>query len=307
MSISPVRRPDHRAFVASLNAQERADLTSKTDRHGLLALALHGGAIGALAWLILLEVPGWPLLMVIQGIAIIFLFTLLHETIHRTAFRTRWLNTLVARVCGFLIVVPAQWFRHLHFAHHRHTQDPKRDPELASSKPDSVVAYVIHVSGIPVWWSQLRTLVRNALQGCTAEYVPESARCQVQREARVSLTLYVLLTGLSLVLQSAALLYIWVVPVLLGQPFLRLYLLAEHGRCRFVANMFENTRTTFTNGLVRRLAWNMPFHTEHHTYPAVPFHRLPALHRRMQQHLQVTERGYTRFNRSYIAALPRSG
>ena len=64
-------------------------------------------------------------------------------------------------------------------------------------------------------------------------------------------------------------------PVLLGQPALRLYLLAEHGDCPRVANMFENTRTTFTTAMMRFLAWNMPYHVEHHVYPQVPFYRLP--------------------------------
>ena len=82
----------------------------------------------------------------------------------------------------------------------------------------------------------------------------------------------------SVALSSPALLWVWIVPILLGQPFLRAYLLAEHARCPHVANMLENTRTTFTTALVRLIAWNMPFHAEHHAYPAVPFHKLPRFH-----------------------------
>ena len=64
--------------------------------------------------------------------------------------------------------------------------------------------------------------------------------------------------------------------------------------------MFENTRTTFTNRLIRFIAWNMPYHTEHHVFPNVPFHSLPALHRLMGQHLHVTSNGYTEFARTYV-------
>lgn len=104
-------------------------------------------------------------------------------------------------------------------------------------------------------------------------------------------------------LASPLLIWIWLLPLLLGQPFLRLYLLAEHGRCPFVANMLENTRTTFTNRLVRFLAWNMPYHTEHHTLPTVPFHKLPALHARMRDHLAVTAPGYAAFTGEYVRGL----
>ena len=91
--------------------------------------------------------------------------------------------------------------------------------------------------------------------------------------------------------------------MLLGQPFLRLYLLAEHGRCATVANMLENTRTTLTNRAVRWIAWNMPYHTEHHVWPTVPFHRLPELHRLMRPHLAEVSPGYVPFHRELIREL----
>jgi fatty acid desaturase len=84
---------------------------------------------------------------------------------------------------------------------------------------------------------------------------------------------------------------------------LRLYLLAEHGRCPAVTDMFANTRTTFTTRLVRFLAWNMPYHAEHHAMPSVPFHRLPELHALARPHLKQTEDGYTRFAARYAASL----
>jgi fatty acid desaturase len=64
-------------------------------------------------------------------------------------------------------------------------------------------------------------------------------------------------------------------PLLVGQGFLRPYLLAEHTACAFTRDCLENTRTTLTLWLVRLFAWNMPYHAEHHAYPAVPFHARP--------------------------------
>lgn len=106
-------------------------------------------------------------------------------------------------------------------------------------------------------------------------------------------------------LWTDALFWLWLVPMVLTQPLLRLYLLAEHGRCPFVANMLENTRTTYTTRLMRWLAWNMPYHIEHHSAPNVPFHRLPDLHRHMRPHLVSTSPGYAAFTRDYVGALPR--
>jgi len=296
---------DHRAIIARLSPGERRVLTQKSDAPALLRLGVHGGLIVVLAALILMRVPYWPALIVPQGILIVFLFTLLHESIHDTAFRTPWLNRAAALTSGFLILLPPGWFRYFHFAHHRHTQDPVNDPELMSRKPETLAQYMLYLSGLPYWIGMVRLLLANAAgRGCEA-FVPEKARPKVTTEARGFLAAYGLAALASVLAASDALLHAWIVPVLIGQPFLRAYLLAEHARCPQVANMLENTRTTFTTGLVRFLAWNMPYHAEHHSYPTVPFHQLPRFHRIVAEHLRITENGYVRFHRGLVADLTR--
>ena len=115
--------------------------------------------------------------------------------------------------------------------------------------------------------------------------------------------IYATVIGVSIITGSTAILWLWLIPMLLGQPFLRLVLLAEHGHCPPVADMFENSRTTFTTALVRKLAWNMPYHAEHHALPAVPFHRLQEMHRLTATHIKTTADGYAAFNRDYAARL----
>lgn len=294
---------DHRTIIASLSPEIRDRLTEKSDRAGLVHLAVHWGLIVALGALIVAQVPFWWLLLLPQGILIVFLFTLLHEAVHLTPFRTPWLNNLAARVSGFLLFLPSDWFRYFHFAHHRYTQDPENDPELASPKPDTPMQYIVHVSGLPVYWGEIKGLFVNALDRNRASYIPPKGYPKIKTEARVMLALYALLAALSIYFHNAVLIWVWLLPALVGQPFLRLYLLAEHGRCAFVANMLENTRTTKTTWLVRKLAWNMPYHAEHHSYPGVPFHRLPEFHAIIEDQLKVVENGYVRFNARYIEGL----
>lgn len=296
---------DHRAIIASLSPEERRVITTKSDRPALSRVGVHGGLILLLAGLIAFSVPLWPLLLLPQGILIVFLFTLLHETIHDTAFETPWLNRAVASVSGFLILLPPVWFRYFHFAHHRYTHDPDNDPELTSPKPETVGRYLLYLSGTPYWTGMAKVVVINAADRNRDIYVPEKGRSKVTYEARCFLAVYAVLVALSLIARTDILVWVWIVPVLIGQPFLRAYLLAEHTRCPHVANMLENTRTTFTTGLVRFLAWNMPYHAEHHSYPTVPFHQLPRFHRIIAEHLRSTERGYVRFHRTLVADMKR--
>ncbi|WP_179379958.1 fatty acid desaturase [Jannaschia marina] len=294
---------DHTRFLASVPPEDRLRLTRRSDARGLAHLAGHLALIALPAAGIVAGVPGWPILMLPLGIALVFLFTLQHETTHLTPFRTRALSLWVGRLCGLILALPHGWFTLFHMAHHRHTQDPARDPELATPKPTTRAGYAWHLTGLPTWRAQLSTLWRNAFGAIDAPYIPARRHADLRREARLMLAIYTGLALASLAAGTAALLWLWIMPLLLGQPVLRLYLLAEHGRCPTVADMFLNTRTTLTSRAVRFLAWNMPFHAEHHAWPAVPFHQLPALHARARSHLARVSPGYAAFHRAYRAGL----
>ncbi|MGB5836142.1 MAG: fatty acid desaturase [Albidovulum sp.] len=290
---------DHKDFLASLPDAEKSALTQTSNRAGLTHLAGHAGLILFCGLLIWLRVPFWPVLLPVQGVLIVFLFTLEHECTHRTPFRSVPLNEWVGRMCGVVLLLPFGWFRYFHLAHHRFTNLPGRDPELEGPKPQNRREWIWHISGLPYWAENARLLLRLCLGRERAEYLPAPALGPIETEARIVLGLYALATAT--LFWTPVLFWVWILPALLGQPALRLYLLAEHGDCPTVANMFENTRTTFTNRIVRFLAWNMPFHTEHHVFPSVPFHKLPTLHRRMRTALRVTEDGYVAFTRAYLA------
>jgi fatty acid desaturase len=45
------------------------------------------------------------------------------------------------------------------------------------------------------------------------------------------------------------------------------------------------------------------YHAEHHLYPAVPFHQLPALHRLLRQKLAHVAPNYRAANRAVIQSL----
>jgi fatty acid desaturase len=291
-----------------LDKQTLAPLLHKSDRPGLVHFVLHLGLFAASGAAVWFARPVWWLLapaLVAHGLVLVAFFAPLHEAIHRTAFRSRWLNAAVAWWGGLLLLLPPDYFRAFHFAHHAGTQDPARDPELASPKPATWPRYLWHVSGLPYWLYQGRILVSHAFGRVPEPFANERMRRKIASEARLLLALLVLLAGGSIALATPALLWLWVLPALLGQPFLRLYLLAEHWGCPQVPDMLANTRTTLTSGPVRFLAWNMPYHVEHHAYPAVPFHALPRLHGLIGSQAKVVAPGYGAFTRQVWRSLGR--
>lgn len=238
------------------------------------------------AWMVL-AVPA-------HGVVLSALFCATHECLHRTAFRSRHVNDIVAVVAGAPLLLPSRWFRLFHAAHHRSTQDPALDPELRGRRPLTRTGIVGHALGLHYWWSMLGVLASLARGRTDGAYVPVAHAPAVVREARLLAVAYAVVAASSVALRSPLALQLWIVPALAGQPFLRAFLLAEHGGRPEVPDMTANTRTTLTNPAVRWLTWNMPFHTEHHTRPNVPFHALPGLHATMAGELQVIGRGYVR-------------
>ena len=279
-------------------------LSRRSDSRGLAQLAGHLAALGATGTLVAWAGATWWLApaMLVHGVVLIFLFSPLHESVHRTAFENRALNDAVAWVCGAVMLLPPVYFRAFHFAHHRHTQDPAHDPELAMLRPDDLGRYLLRVTGLPYWRERVATLLRHAFTGRIAQpFITPRLVPAVVREARLLLLAYAGIAAVSIALQSGAALICWVAPVLLGQPALRLYLLAEHSGCPFVPDMLRNSRTTRSTWLVRRLAWNMPYHAEHHAYPALPFHALPAAHELLAERIAVQAPGYWAAHRDILA------
>ena len=269
-------------------------LTVKSDLKGLLQLVAHllvilltGSGI-ALADQTVWIIPA----LITHGIALIFVFAPLHETIHYTAFKSKWLNNTVAAVFGFILLLPYQYFRTYHYVHHRHTQDPDKDPELIDKKAYTKSSLLFYLSGIPTWRWHLRMLWEHVNGRVSEPYIEDRAHTTIINEARIHVAFYGFLFVASLLMANSGLFWYWILPVIIGQPFLRLYLMAEHNDCDFSDNMLENSRTTYTSPVINFLAWNMPYHAEHHYLAAVPFHALPKLHAYTGQSVKHQGDGY---------------
>jgi fatty acid desaturase len=301
--------PTHREAIAALDGLELSALKETANGPGLLRLAGHVGLLIAAGAAILFAQSWtvWGPAILIYGVALVFLFSLEHETIHGTAFRSPRLNAVIAEAAGLPLLLPPRYFRYFHFAHHRHTQDPAHDPELAYPKPGDWMSYARHLSGIPYWRDAIVGLWRHALGRAEEDFIPGGGKTRVIAEARVYVALLVTLTAASIWGGWLWPLELWVIPALVGQPFLRAYLLAEHAACPLVADMLANSRTTYTTAAVRLLAWNMPYHSAHHALPTVPFHRLPELNAKLSGRLKSTARGYIDAHRQITTGFGAQG
>ncbi len=279
------RTPLDRETLARLNA--RSDAKGLLQAAGFLALlALTGGAVlvAAARW------PWWVtvLLVFLHGTVASFLTNAMHELVHRSVFRTQWLNSLFLRVFSFPGWLNFHHFRASHMRHHQHTLHPPDDLEVVLPIRLTVTQFLeTGVLNIRGGIDAIRNTVRLARGRFEGEWEtrlfpasePESRR-PIVHWARV------LLAGHAGILVVSLAFGWWLVPLLTSfLPFYGGWLFflcnnTQHvGLKDNVADFRLCCRTFTVNPVVRFLYWQMNYHTEHHMYAAIPCYRLGALHR----------------------------
>lgn len=283
-------------------------LSVRRDGPGLVRATVQLGLLGvglalALAPTPALAVPGFALASLTWGL----LFGALHETSHRTAFRSRALNeALFALTCALHLFTPTG-FRDFHGGHHRHTHDPHLDPEIAAAPdwlgawPRHPIAHLALLTGVHLVVLKLALLLGMAtghprLYATFMPWVAEERRARVAWEARGLLFLWAVPVGLAAAGSAPAALLLLV--QLGAHAVLAPLLMAEHHGLPGTGDVLGRTRSTDTLPALRWLFWNMSWHAEHHGWPSVPFHALPALHAEVADRLPVRAAGYLAVHRA---------
>ena len=289
-------------------------LTKRTDRPAiahfglqLTALLASGAATTVLASA---ESPMRWLALFAFSVSVLTFFPLLHEAGHQTAFETRGWNEVGVWLGALIMLQAPSFFREFHWEHHRSTQDPELDPEIAPMPglldgwPRNPVTYLMLVSGQGLWVGKLGftlscALLPKSIWSKNFPFVRDNRQRRVAIESRIVLLVIVafIWIGWNLVPGFGTLLLGWpLAHVLLG-----FYLMPEHTGLPQTGDQLKRTRTVKSSAALRWLMWNMPFHSEHHLHPGVPFHALPALHQHLESSLRNVHSGYIAFHLEAVA------
>lgn len=72
--------------------------------------------------------------MALSTAAAFIAFTPLHDATHRSVSRLRWVSSAAGRLASIPLFAPFEAFRYVHLEHHRHTNDPVKDPDYWSTR-----------------------------------------------------------------------------------------------------------------------------------------------------------------------------
>ena len=237
------------------------------------------------------------------------LFAPFHECTHRTAFRTARGNRIGAWLTSIPFGIAPSVYRTFHYEHHRYTQDVERDPELSGDPryaawPPTVKTWLAAMSGYGLIMLKLRPLLGFAFkpQGEWETFARWAPRIddpvRLVFECRLLLTVWVvfILAALFVIPGGGWLLFAaWFTHV-----FQVLWVVAEHTGLPLEGSILARTRSVASTPFVRFWWWNMNYHAEHHAWPSIPWHQLPAAHQIVTPQLESWVPGYFALHRSVL-------
>lgn len=232
-----------------------------------------------------------------------------HECGHGTAFKTRWMNEAVYQLACFMIMREPTVWRWSHTRHHTDTIIVGRDPEISVKRPPDILGMLLNLFALKSSVLTLRRLALHATGRLTdeeASFIPDMERWKVFIIARIYLAILLAIALLSISLHS------WLPAMLVGLPTLYggwltiVHGVTQHaGLSEDVLDHRLNSRTIYMNPISRFLYWNMNYHVEHHMFPMVPYHALPALHEAIKDQCPPAYPGILAAYREIIPALLR--
>jgi fatty acid desaturase len=186
------------------------------------------------------------------------------------------------QVASFMNMKEPTFWRWSHARHHTDTIIVGRDREVAAMRPPDLLKLIVNVVGLRDAYDTVLSVLRHAAGRLTAEeltFIPDSERGRVYREARAWLLVYAAVVALAVAVGSLLPLMYVGLPTLYGRWLATVLGVSQHaGLAEDVLDHRLNARTIHMNPVFRFLYWNMNYHVEHHMFPMVPYHALPALH-----------------------------
>lgn len=292
-------------------------LTARSNWRGFWAIgstwALIAAAFALLAWAIrqplAVAIPSFVVgLCVIAGRQLC-LAILMHDASHGTLFENRWLNQVFADwVCARPIWNDLQKYRIHHMVHHTKTgTDKDTDISLVAPFPCSraslarkLLRDVSGLTGLKFFAGRLlmdmgyvKWTVASELVWLPKEGVSFSDRLwMLARNVTPTLIMNALLFALLWAAGQPWLFVAWLVAYMTPfSLFVRIRSLAEHACTERTTDMFRNTRSTRAGFLARSTVapLRVHFHIEHHALTAVPYFRLPVMHKMLRERGAIPE------------------
>ncbi|MGI9645513.1 MAG: fatty acid desaturase [Ilumatobacteraceae bacterium] len=299
-------------FRPHVDPDRLAELHERTNARGIAEAALWLVLLIGLGVAAVLAVGAWfavPLFLAYGALYGGAADARWHEFGHGTATRSEAVNTSVYYVASFLLWRGPTLWRWSHFRHHSDTIVVGRDPEIQIPRPPTIRRFVFNYTGVINGPKALARLVRHAfgrIDEDARDFIPPGELRKVVWESRIFVAILAGVVAVSIATASIVPLLLIGLPTIYGTWLMVFFGHTQHlGLQEDVLDHRANSRTFYTNPVFRFLYLNMNYHVEHHMFPTVPYHKLPALHAELRDALPEPNPSIWRAYRELIGELLR--
>ena len=211
-----------------------------------------------------------------------------HETLHRTAFKSRLTNDIFYYISSFMgNFEPIRW-RWSHTFHHSHTLQTHDDYdfEIQVERPTDLIQFFCQFIPFGQLLYPHKTLQAEIFKhafGNLTKVVEQNAPAEDKNKiiwnSRFFVFIWTSIIGFSFIIESWLPIFLFILPNYVGAPLNQIVNITQHLAVPFdVKDHRLSTHNIRLNPILSFLYYHMEYHLEHHLFPTVPSYNLPKVH-----------------------------
>ena len=300
-------------FKPELNRNKLKDLSQRKDLPGLIHFFFYflflfiSGYIAYITW-----GTWWSLFFFfIYGTIYAFSVANWHETVHRTAFKTRWINEIFYHTSSFMCDFEGFRWRWSHTFHHTHTLQTEGDydHEIQISRPTELFWFFLNYIPFTDLLYPHRLIKYEVLKHAFGKLtpvvnisVPENQKKKIIWNSRLYVLIWINIFVFSFYIGSILPILYIILPTYYGKPIWFAVNVTQHlGAAIDTKDHRLSSYSLKINPILSFLYWKMEYHLEHHMFPMVPSYNLKKLQNEIKDQLPKPFNGLYDF---YKAVLP---
>lgn len=236
-----------------------------------------------------------------------------HETVHRTAFKTRWINEVFCYISFFQLHSEPLSFRWSHTFHHSNTlqTEGEYDHEIEVSRPTHLIKFFLKF--IPL--TDLFFIHQSSFVGTTKSALgimspsnkiaaPLDQQLKIIINARIILLLWFSIILFSFYFSTWWPIVFYFLPTFVGRPIHFAVNVTQHLAAKVDSKDHRlSTHTIILNPILSFYYWHMEYHIEHHMFPMVPSYNLKKLRKEIDKQLPKPFNGLFDFYKKVLPYL----
>jgi len=302
-------------FSPKIDRKRLKELSKRSDLPGLIHFVIYFASLIFFGYLSYVFWGTWFFLLFFFLYSTIYTFAVAngHETVHRTAFKTRWINEVFCYISFFQLHSEPLGFRWSHTFHHSNTlqTEGEYDHEIEVSRPTDLLKFFlkfipltdlfyIHQSSF-VNTTKLALGIMNPGSKITA---PKDQQKKITRNARVILFIWFLIIIVSFYFNTWWPIIFYFLPTFVGRPLHFAVNVTQHLAAKVDTKDHRlSSYTIILNSILSFYYWHMEYHIEHHLFPMVPSYNLKKLRKEIENELPKPFNGLFDFYKKVLPSL----